>query len=307
MHASILRYFVAVARSGSIRKASEEVHVATSALSRQIKKLEDELGMTLFERLSNGLRLTAAGEEVLRHATSTLREFEILRSDLGAMQGKKTGRVRIACLDSLTVKFLPEQVSAFHRLHPAVSFRVQTAGHAHIINSVAEGDVDLGLTFDLPRPDDTEMVFRAPMPLVACVGKNHPLAKARRVSLPECAEFNLLLQLDTQPIRSLIEIELSVFERSGRALLVSNSQTMLKPFIMSGEGVAFFTPLGFIDEIKAGSIVALPIEGSRLQALHIGVLVQKRRQLTHAAEAVIEAFSLELKKYSDAIREIIRT
>ena len=276
MHASILKYFVAVARTGSIRKASEEVHVATSALSRQIKKLEDELGMTLFERLSNGLRLTAAGEEVLRHATSTLREFEILRSDLGAMQGKKTGRVRIACLDSLTVKFLPDQVSAFHRLHPAVSFRIQTAGHAHIINTVAEGDVDLGLTFDLPRPDDTERSF-AGHAAVACVGKNHPWPKPKRVPLPECAEFNLLLQLDTQPIRSLIEIELSVFERSGRALLVSNSQTMLKPFIMSGEGVAFFTPLGFIDEIRAGSIVPLPIEGSRLQSLHIGVLVQKRR------------------------------
>jgi DNA-binding transcriptional LysR family regulator len=101
--------------------------------------------------------------------------------------------------------------------------------------------------------------------------------------------------------------EARVFERSGRSLLVSNSQTMLKPFIMSGEGVAFFTPLGFMDEIKAGSIVPLPIEGSRLQGLHIGVLVQKRRQLTHAAEAVIEAFSLELKKYGDAIREIIRT
>lgn len=307
MHASILKYFVAVARCGSIRKASEEVHVATSALSRQIKKLEDELGIVLFERLANGLRLTAAGEEVLRHARGTLREFEILRSDLGAMQGKKTGRVRIACLDSLTVKFLPDQVSAFHRLHPAVSFRIQTAGHAHITNYVAEGDVDLGLTFDLPRPDDTEMVFRAPMPLVACVGKNHPLAKAKRVSLPECAQFNLLVQLDTQPIRSLIEIELSVFERTGHSLLASNSQTMLKPFIISGEGVAFFTPLGFMDEIKAGRIVPLPIEGSRLQSLHIGILVQKRRQLTHAADAVIEAFSHELQKYSDAIREVIRT
>ncbi|KKX32925.1 LysR family transcriptional regulator [Rhizobium sp. LC145] len=307
MHASILKYFAAVARSGSIRKASEELHVATSALSRQIKKLEDELGITLFERFSNGLRLTAAGEEVLRHAKGTLREFEILRSDLGAMQGKKTGRVRVACLDSLTVKFLPEQVSAFHAQHPAVSFYIQTAGHGNITNYVAKGDVDLGLTFDLARPDDTEMVFRVPMPLVACVGKNHPLAKHKTVSLLQCSQFNLLLQLDTQPIRSLIEIELSVFERTGRSFVISNSQMMLKPFIMSGQGVAFFTPLGFMDEIKSGDIVPLPISGSRLQNLHIGILVQKRRQLTHAAEAVIEAFSRGLQKYSDTIIEVIQT
>ncbi|MDE1995932.1 MAG: LysR family transcriptional regulator, partial [Rhizobiaceae bacterium] len=71
MHASILKYFAEVARSGSIRKASDELHVATSAVSRQIKKLEDELGTPLFERFSDGLRLTAAGEIVLKHSKDT--------------------------------------------------------------------------------------------------------------------------------------------------------------------------------------------------------------------------------------------
>jgi DNA-binding transcriptional LysR family regulator len=306
MHSSILKYFTTVARSGSIRKASEELHVATSALSRQIKKLEDELGITLFERFSNGLRLTAAGEGVLRHAKSTLREFEILRDDLGAMQGKRTGRVRMACLDSLIVKFLPEQIRAFHRMHPAVSFQIQTAGHSLITDYVAEGDVDFGITFDLARPDDTEMVFRVPMPLMACVGKKHVLAKHKKVSLTQCSQFNLLLQLDTQPIRSLVEIELSAFERTGRSFIVSNSQAMLKPFIMSGDGVAFFTPLGFMDEIKSGEIVIIPISGSKLQGLHVGILVQKHRQKTHAAEAMIETFSRALKKYSDTIDEATR-
>lgn len=80
MHASILKYFTEVARSGSIRKASEELHVATSAVSRQIKKLEDELGTPLFERFSDGLRLTSAGEIVLRHAKETLQDFEVMKS-----------------------------------------------------------------------------------------------------------------------------------------------------------------------------------------------------------------------------------
>lgn len=307
MHASILRYFAAVARLGSIRKASDELHVATSALSRQIRKLEEELGTPLFERFSNGLKLTAAGEEVLKHANSTLRSFDLLRSDLGALQGKKTGRVRIACLDSLTFKFLPRQVQTFHSLHPAVSFHIQTAGHGSITNYVAEGDVDLGLTFDLARPDDIEMVSRVPMPLMACVSSKHPLAKQERVSMDQCAQFDLLLQLDTQPIRSLIEIELSVFERTGRSLIVSNSQTMLKPFILSGQGIAFFTPLGFIDEIESGEMTAIPLAGSRLQSLHIGIIVQKRRQLTHASEAVIEAFGAGLARISKTIATAIRT
>ena len=64
MHAAVLRYFAAVARAGSIRKASEELHVASSAVSRQMQKLEEELGTPLFERLPNGLRLTQAGESL---------------------------------------------------------------------------------------------------------------------------------------------------------------------------------------------------------------------------------------------------
>ncbi len=306
MHASILKYFVSVARSGSIRKASEELHVASSAVSRQIKKLEDELGIALFERLSNGLRLTVAGENVLRHARVTLENFELLRSDLGALQGKKTGRVQMSCLDSLAIQFLPDMVNAFHRVHPGVSFHIHTAGHGNISSLVAEGDVDMGLTFDLARPDDTEMLYRVPMPLMAFVGREHPLARQRQVSLAECAQYDLLLQLDTQPIRSLIEIELSVFERTGRPFVLSNSQMMLKPFILSGQGVAFFTPIGFLAEIRSGDLVAIPLSGSRLQNLHIGILVQRRRQRTHAAEAVIEFVGAELQKFSDQIMEAIQ-
>ena len=80
---------------------------------------------------------------------------------------------------------------------------------------------------------------------------------------------------------------------------------MLKPFIISGQGVAFFTPIGFLAEIKAGDVVPIPLSGSRLQNLHIGILVQRRRQRTHAAEAVIEFVGAELLRFSDQIMEAI--
>lgn len=305
MHSSILRYFIAVVRAGSIRKASEELHIATSALSRQIKKLEDELGTVLFERLSNGLRLTTAGEAVFKHANETLHEFDLLRSDLGALKGKMTGRVHIACLDSLVMHFLPEEIKKIHQVHPEVKFRVQTAGHGNITNLVANGDADFGVTFDLARPDDTKMIHSVPMPLVACVGRGHPLSKLSEVSLDDCAQYDLLLQLDTQPIRSLIEIELSIFERTGKAFITCNSQMMAKPFIMSGDGVAFFTPLGFLPEIMSGDIIAVPLTGSRLQSLRMGIIVQRRRQLTMAAEAIIGTMAEALERYSEQMKVLV--
>ena len=294
MHAAVLRYFVAVARAGSIRKASEELHVASSAVSRQIQKIEDELGTPLFERLPNGLRLTQAGVAALRHAKATLHDFDLLKSELGALKGKNTGLVSIAALDSLFVRFLPEQIIAFHKLHPAVNFRVHSGVQSRIATMVAEGDIDIGITFNLPHPEDTEFIADIPMPLMAMVAAHHPLARLSSVSLSECAQYNLLLQVDTEPLRSLIEIELSSLERSGRALATSNNLMILRPMIEAGVGVAFYTPLGMADQIRAGTIVGVPLKGSRLGGLRIGMLVPRRRQLSRAAQAMVEQLAKAL-------------
>ncbi|PWV98860.1 DNA-binding transcriptional LysR family regulator [Hoeflea marina] len=305
MHASILKYFVEVARAGSIRKASEELHVATSAVSRQIRKLEDELGTPLFERFSDGLRLTSAGKVVLRHAKETIHHYEIMKSDLGDLKGKKTGRVHIACLDSLTVQFLPEFVSAFHRKNPAVDFRIRADNFNNIFRFVADGDCDIGVTFDLARPHDIKLVHGVRMPLMVIVAPHHPLARQKSVTLQECAQFKMLLQLDNEVMSSMIAFELASLDRVGRTLVATNNQMMLKPLIVAGEGVAFFTPLGLLEELKSGEVVALPIAGSRLQDLEVGVVAPRHRQLSRATEAVVEGMSIELEKYSKRIEEVI--
>jgi DNA-binding transcriptional LysR family regulator len=300
MHAAVLRYFVAVARAGSIRKASEELHVASSAVSRQIQKIEDELGTPLFERLPNGLRLTQAGKATLRHAKATLHDFELLTGELGALKGKKTGLVSIAALDSLFVRFLPEQITEFHKLHPGVNFRVHSGVQSRIATMVAEGEIDIGITFNLPHPEDTRFIAEIPMPLMAMVSADHPLAKRSSVSLSECAQYNLLLQVDTEPLRSMIEVELSSLERTGRALVTSNNLMLLRPLIEAGVGVAFYTPLGMADQIKAGTIVGVPLEGSRLGGMRLGLLVPRRRQLSQAAEAMAAQLGKALGQLSDA-------
>lgn len=296
MHAAVLRYFVAVARAGSIRKASEELHVAPSAVSRQIQKIEDELGTPFFERLPNGLRLTQAGKVALRHAKATLHDFDLLKSELGALKGKKTGLVTLAALDSLFVRFLPEQIKAFHESHPAVNFRVHSGVQSRIATMVAEGEIDFGITFDRANPDDTEFVADVPMPLMAMVSRDHPLARLSSVSLTECAQYNLLLQVDTEPLRSLIAIELSSLERSGRALVTSNNLMLLRPMIEAGMGVAFYTPLGMAEQLEAGTIVGVPLKGSRLGGLKLGLLVPRRRQLTQAAEAMVDQLGRALQE-----------
>ena len=291
MHSAALRYFVAAAEAGSIRAASETLHIAASAVSRQIQKLEDELGAQLFERLSGGLQLTQEGKVTLDHAHAVLEDFEQLKAKISSLHGTNTGTVRIASLDSLFVGFLPEQVRVFHELNPKVSFRIQGGGHGRVTQLVAEGDADIGVAFNLYLPSGAEVVTDVAMPIMAMVASHHPLANRRSITLTECAEHDLLLHFDNEPIRSLIEMELSVLDRAGRTLVASNNLLALRSMIVSGAGVAFFTPIGFRDEISKGSVVGIPLRQTRLRGLRLGLLVPKNRRQTPAVQAMVGQLS----------------
>ena len=150
MHASVLKYFIEVARCGSVRKASENLYVAASAVNRQILKLEDELGVELFDRMPNGMRLNAAGERLLKHVQSTLHDFQVMRSELDALKGERTGHVKVASMDSFFVDFLPAAIEEFPQIYPAVTYTITSYAPMEVVPQLLSGRFDVG--HDLRRP-----------------------------------------------------------------------------------------------------------------------------------------------------------
>ena len=110
-HQLPLRYIDAVARAGSIRKAAERLAITSTALNRRILALEDELGVQVFERLPNGVRLSAAGELLIHHVRNQLADMERVKSQIADLRGERRGHVSIACSQALMPFFLPEQVA----------------------------------------------------------------------------------------------------------------------------------------------------------------------------------------------------
>src|SRR5690606_29432906 len=127
MHAAVLRYVDQVARLGSIRRAAGVLNVASSAVNRQILKLEAQMGTALFERIGNGVRPTAAGELVIRHARDTLSKWQSVRTEISALAGDIHGEVRIVSIPSPLVSILPRALEATSRRHPHIVFRVVDA------------------------------------------------------------------------------------------------------------------------------------------------------------------------------------
>jgi DNA-binding transcriptional LysR family regulator len=296
MHAAALRYVDEVARAGSIRQAAERLNVAASAVNRQILRLEADFGVQLFERLPRGMRLTPAGEIVVRHVRATLFDFERVRGEISELKGVKSGLVRIACLDSLLAHVLPEVITDFCRKHPAVTYLVESGVHGRIVHLVAEGDADIGVTFDLDQHPELALSADIPMPIMAMMAASHPLARRAEVSVGDCAAYPLLLQQDTHPIRSQIDAELQILHKLRRPLVACNNMMLLKQLVANGLGVAFYTPIGFVDELEAGTVRAVPIAGTSISALRIGILLHRRRRPGPATSAMIEALSDALQR-----------
>ena len=228
MHAAVLRYFEAVAEDGSIRRASERLHISPSAVNRQILKLENYLGTPLFERRPDGMRLTDAGRLVLRHAQATLQDFARLRGDIDELRGVVSGEVTIATLDSLNVQFLPEALAEFIAAHPAVQIRVMACDPIETMHAVAQGAADLGLTFSPAWRRGITVLKDMPCPMCAIMAPDHALAARKTLSLDECGTYRLMYQDHSGSMQLFFGEEMEAFKNAHKPVAISNTLAILK-------------------------------------------------------------------------------
>ncbi len=259
IHSPAIHYFDMVRRCQSIREASRRLNVASSAVNRQILKLEDEIGAPLFERLPGGLRLTAAGEIFARHVIVVLQDAERVRSELDALQGLRTGHVEIATVSGVTTDLLPGVLEQLRERYPRVTVGVTSLGSQAIPEAVISGQADIGLAFALPRTADLQQLGVGHFRLGAIVPPSHPLlARTRpRHKAP----------LET----SSVELALQMAKR--------------------GAGVAFQTHIGIEAELAGGTLVHVPLNDGGAVFSDLGVYVRSSRYLPVAVDAFVRALS----------------
>ncbi len=291
MHHSALRYIDAVARYGSIRRASEELNISASAINRQILQLEALFGIELFERRASGLKPTAHGTLVIEHARRTLHDFEAVRSEIAETLGHLTGTVRIATLDSLTVHILPRAIIAFRKKYPGVTFRIETADPVGVTRLVSNDSADIGLTFESAEAPGIAVLHLVPAPLCVIMHRSHPLSAHDRLSVSECLSSDFILQEDSGPTRAFLGDEIAVLKRDSAPVLVTNTIVASKGMILRGVGIGFFTRFGFIQELAEGTVVAVPLKEQRPSGLKLATIISSARRTTRAIDTFAEELS----------------
>jgi DNA-binding transcriptional LysR family regulator len=182
-----LRYFVAVAEERSFTQAARRLHIAQQSLSQQIRTLELQLGVRLFERSSRGATLTDVGGVLLREARGVLaradRAIETVRR---AAQGEE-GELRVGFLSSVANYLMPPVVRGFREGHPAVELRAGELPIAALVAGVREGTLDAGLSRP-PLVEDLETDEILREPVAAVLPEGHPLADRETLTLAELAD-----------------------------------------------------------------------------------------------------------------------
>ena len=301
MHAAVLRYVDHVARHGSIRRAADALSVASSAVNRQILRLEDEMGVQLFERGRRGVRPTAAGELLLRHVRETQNEFKRTSAEIASLGGTVSGDVRIISLESLLVRFLPEVVEEMAARHPKVSFTVLSVHPSEIGEALRSGDNDFGVLFVDNRHRGVDVIAEFPTTVGALMRPDHPLAARKSLTLTECVSHPVMMLQDRWLLDAIMATE---FADSGARFvprIVSNSIEFMRQTIKSGLGIGFFTPIGFIDEIRRGELVHVPLAEPGLAQSRIGILVPRYRRLSPPARLMINHISERLRAFGDLL------
>lgn len=183
-----LRYFVEVADCGSIRQAAQRLHVAPSAVSRQIANLEHDLQAELIERSPGGVTLTAAGALVAEQGRSMFRGFDRIRSLVNDLKQLRRGKLDIFCVEGLATEFLPSAIAAFHAKHPDVSYQVMTAPTDRIAEALLQDECDFGITINLAARPEIRVVASRTETLHAIVSPKHPLARHHSITLEQASQ-----------------------------------------------------------------------------------------------------------------------
>ncbi|WP_397473119.1 LysR family transcriptional regulator [Pusillimonas sp.] len=293
-----LELLIALAEKGSLRAAAETMNVTQPALSKSLRQLEEEFGVTMVHRSARGARLAPAGEILAARAVTALRELDRAREDIARHLGNAAGQVTLGMSPAVSILFLPGAAARFGVRWPGVKLCMRDVLYPNALRQLRSGELDF-LLGPLPAAGVGDDLLRQPLfhsQEVIAARRGHPLARARRLS--DLAEASWVL---TGPAHGPGDPAHLRFETRGlkppRVELECESFSTLLG-LMSGLDVVGIMPSAFLERYgRRAGLVALPIEDP-LPVTTIHVVLRADTPLTLPAQDLLEAFLQEAREFS---------
>jgi len=295
-----LVYFDQAVRDGSIRKAADNLHIASSAVNRQLLQLEEELGIELFERLPRGIRPTAAGEALLNCVRQWNRDVSQLRQEIGRLKGGVRGTIHIAAAESITTEILPRAMANLQARFPLIDFTLISGDNFFIKSALLSREADIVCAFDVTGGVRADTIASASSRIGIITPASHPLSKQAEVTLSDCLAYPIITPtsdwLNHSILRELFEDKSVPFQIAARVERIG----MLRNLVQAGLGIAFMSPIGLAGDIRAGNLAWTPLAKGVIRPTTISLLVPKGRVLAPHIRVFIELMKEEIS----AIQEV---
>ncbi|CAN7764330.1 LysR substrate-binding domain-containing protein [Caballeronia sp. LjRoot31] len=187
-----LRYFLAVAQTLNFTKAAERLHMAQPPLSRQIRELEEELGVELFDRRGKRVGLSSAGMVFADRAQRILASADAAVIDSQRAARGEIGRLAVGFFEHIAYTLLPALIREFQQRFPDVSIELRWFTAAEQVNALARGEVDVAFVRAVPPETNLASTMILREPFVIAIAKDNPLAARRTISIVDCATMRVI-------------------------------------------------------------------------------------------------------------------
>jgi DNA-binding transcriptional LysR family regulator len=246
MNIEHLKTFQEIVRLGSFSEVARKLHVSQPAVSFQIQRLEQELGVRLIDRSQRSITPTEAGKALLRFAEAVGGEREKLRRDLEKMKEEVSGDLKIAASTIPGEYLLPPLLAKFKNLHPAVTIQVDVSDSLTVIGHIQDKTYEIGFCGAAPENRDLEYFKIDGDEIVLIVYPEHPFAGRQEIAPPELESEPFIFREANSGTRHSLE---KLLERAGvavsklKAHLVLSSPQAVISAVASGAGIAFVSSL----------------------------------------------------------------
>jgi len=267
-----------------------------SAISRQIKNLEQDIGVPLFDRHARGVRLTEAGRILADYAHQLFLGLDYAQSKIDELRSLHRGTVRLCTVEAATAELVPSVVSAFQADFPGLKLVLIVRGTQGVVETVLADDADVGIAFHTPKHPNLRILASKPQPLNAVLRTDHPLARRERLRLADLQDERIALPDSSFGIRQLVDEIQRRNKTSLQPVLETNSIGTLSTFARLGLGIAFlpfFAVKGLVDD---GRVVAVPLDDPPAKRPTIDVIAHAGRRLPFAAEEFARRLRTALKE-----------
>jgi len=291
-----LRYLYEAAKLGSMRAAADTLGVAVSSVSRQIAQLENDVGIPLIEHGRRNIKLTETGALLIEHYSQQLRLNEAFDAKLSDIKGLRTGRIHLAVGEGFIGEPLAALLTRFNRKHPGLFISVHmSASSNEVVRLVTEDDAHLGLVFNSSEDPRVRVLASVRQPLCAIMRRGHPLAQLRSLKLADLTSQRMCLPDASFRTRQLLRTAEAEEHVCLQPALTSNSITLLKSLLDSGEFVTLLPRLAVSKEVENGQLVAVPMASSALQAAAVQLICRLGRRLPPAPLRMLTALVMYLE------------